>query len=108
VARNTVIQLIDYQQFFGIAPQTHEEKRLKNGIQHSQSGANNGAPYNKSGAAAGKYAPPPANSNAAKAGNRPGKLRYNALPGRYGMSRHDEWIDVTWALLNSSEFVYRH
>jgi hypothetical protein len=76
--------------------------------QYSQSAANNGAPYARSGAPAGKYAPRPVNSSAAKAGNGPARWKYNAFPGRYGMSRHDEWIDVTWALLNSSEFVYRH
>ena len=22
--------------------------------------------------------------------------------------RHDEWVDITWALINSDEFLYRH
>jgi hypothetical protein len=76
--------------------------------QYSKPGTKGDTPYAKSGAPAGKYAPPPANSSAAKAGYGPARSKYKAFPGQYGMSRHDEWIDITWALLNSSEFVYRH
>jgi len=44
-------------------------------------------------------------------------LEYNAVgsasksgkPGKAGsMKRREDWLDITWALINSSEFLYRH
>jgi hypothetical protein len=32
-----------------------------------------------------------------------------AKGGRQGAGkRRDDWVDITWALINSSEFLYRH
>ncbi len=37
---------------------------------------------------------------------RPGKSRKNARA--VVMKRRDEWVDITWSLINSTEFLYRH
>jgi hypothetical protein len=48
-------------------------------------------------------------------GNAPGKSRKAAAPGKpnktpaaTGAKRRDDWIDIAWSLINSSEFLYRH
>jgi len=46
-----------------------------------------------------EYSAPVAASKFSKPG-RPGK------PG--AVKRRDEWVDITWALINSPEFLYRH
>jgi hypothetical protein len=34
--------------------------------------------------------------------------RGGSRQGGAGMKRRDDWVDITWALINSNEFLYRH
>jgi hypothetical protein len=47
------------------------------------------------------YGTPVVVSKPARAG-KPGSRQ--AVPGK----RRDDWVDITWALINSTEFLYRH
>jgi hypothetical protein len=52
------------------------------------------------------------------AGNKPGATAKasaaskSALPGKPGPAvpakRRNDWLDIAWALINSTEFLYRH
>jgi hypothetical protein len=44
------------------------------------------------------------------AAGKGGKYGRQGKQGKYAffMKRHDDWLDIAWALINSSEFLYRH
>jgi hypothetical protein len=48
-------------------------------------------------------------NNAKQYGNFGAVRKPGSKPGKYAaMRRHEDWVDIAWALINSTEFLYRH
>jgi hypothetical protein len=56
--------------------------------------------------------PPPATNTTAKTAGKAGAVT-NAVkpvtaPANVVVKKREDWVDIAWALINSSEFLYRH